>query len=151
MYWIGGHLSKLEEKAKDICRLLIDNYGDTVVERKLEPVDELVLTILSQNTNDVNMFRAYEQLKAHYPTWDAVLQAPVDELGEVIKPSGFFRVKARRIQATLLEIQDRVGELDLSHLEAMSLDDATEWLVSLHGVGPKTAAIVIRMNTAILT
>lgn len=136
-------MTELDDKAKEICRLLIANYGDTVVERKLEPVDELVLTILSQNTNDVNMFRAYDQLKKHYPTWEAVLDAPEDELGEAIKPSGFFRVKARRIQATLQEIQDRVGRLDLSHLESMSLGDATDWLVSLHGVGPKTASIVL--------
>lgn len=130
-------------KAKDICRLLIENYGDTVVERKLDPLDELVLTILSQNTNDVNMFRAYENLREHYSSWEEVLKAPMDELGEVIKPSGFFRVKARRIKATLQEIQDRIGRLDLAHLEDMPLKDATEWLVSLHGVGPKTASIVL--------
>ncbi len=143
LYRIGGQVTELEKKAKEICRLLIDNYGDVVVERSLRPVDELVLTILSQNTNDVNMFRAYDQLKKHYPNWESVLDASEEELGEVIKSSGFFRVKARRIQATLREIRDRVGRLDLSHLEAMSVEDATDWLVSLHGVGPKTASIVL--------
>jgi endonuclease-3 len=122
---------------------LISNYGDIIVERKMEPVDELVLTILSQNTNDANMFRAYENLKEKYSSWYDVLEAPDEELGEVIKPSGFFRVKAERIKATLNEILERVGKFDLSHLESMSVDDATEWLVSLHGVGPKTAAIVL--------
>ncbi len=106
-------------------------------------IDELVLTILSQSTNDVNMFRAYRNLKAAYPSWDDVLNAPEDELGEVIKSSGFFRVKAHRIKATLEEVRKRVGRLDLSHLERMSTEDATKWLVSLHGVGPKTAAIVL--------
>jgi len=136
-------LKDIRAKAERICDLLIQNYGDTIAERKIEPIDELVLTILSQNTNDVNMLRAYENLKMHYPTWTEVLEAPEDELGEVIKSSGFFRVKAKRIKATLAEIHARVGKLDLSHLEQMSVKDASDWLVSLHGVGPKTAAIVL--------
>lgn len=136
-------ISEQKRKAAKVCRLLLRNYGNTIVERKLSPVDELVLTILSQNTNDVNMFRAYENLKSTYPTWEEVLQAPEEELGLAIKSSGFFRVKAKRIKATLSEIVERVGKLDLSHLENMSVKDATQWLTSLHGVGPKTAAIVL--------
>ncbi|MFW9920989.1 MAG: endonuclease III domain-containing protein, partial [Candidatus Thorarchaeota archaeon] len=93
--------------------------------------------------NDVNMFRAYEGLKERYPSWIDVLAAPEEELGEAIKSSGFFRVKAKRIKATLAEINERVGKLDLSHLESMPVREATEWLISLHGVGPKTAAIVL--------
>ncbi len=133
----------VKKKVRRICKLLSDNYGDKIAERKLPPVDELVLTILSQNTNDVNMYRAFESLKNTYSTWEEVRDAPLDELGIAIKTSGFFRVKAKRIQATLKEIQSRVGKLDLSHLDAMSLPEATEWLTSLHGVGPKTAAIVL--------
>ncbi len=132
-----------KKKAAKICKLLVQNYGDVIVERKLPPIDELVLTILSQNTNDVNMYRAFDSLKKAYSTWEEVMNAPTIELGEVITSSGFFRVKAKRIKVTLLEIYDRVGTLDLSHLEKMSLKDATEWLTSLHGVGPKTAAIVL--------
>lgn len=132
-----------KEKAAKVCRLLIKNYGEVIVERSLEPIDELVLTILSQNTNDVNMFRAYESLKSTYPTWEEVLKASIEDLGLAIKSSGFFRVKAKRIKATLSEIVKRVGKLDISHLETMSVSDATEWLTSLHGVGPKTAAIVL--------
>ncbi|MCK5239233.1 MAG: endonuclease III [Candidatus Thorarchaeota archaeon] len=132
-----------KKKAATVCKILIKNYGDEIVERSLEPIDELVLTILSQNTNDINMFRAFENLKSTYPTWGEVLAATEEDLGEVIKSSGFFRVKARRIKATLSEIVERVGKLDLSHLESMPVTDATEWLTSLHGVGPKTAAIVL--------
>jgi endonuclease-3 len=109
----------------------------------MQPVDELVLTILSQNTNDVNMYRAYESLKEKYKTWDEVLVTPVDDLAKAIYSSGFFRIKAKRIQATLKEIKKRTGDLDLSLLEDMSKTEATEWLTSLHGVGPKTAAIVL--------
>lgn len=136
-------MSSLKRKAELVCKRLIQNYGDMIVERRLEPIDELVLTILSQNTNDVNMFRAYDNLKATYPTWEEVLTASEKDLGETIKSSGFFRVKAKRIKATLLEIMERVGQLDISHLEEMSIERATQWLTSLHGVGPKTASIVL--------
>lgn len=136
-------MTTASEKAEQICSALIAHYGDIIAERKMEAIDELVLTILSQSTNDVNMFRAYHNLKATYPNWNDVLNASEDELGEVIKSSGFFRVKAHRIKATLEEVKERVGRLDLSHLERMSTEDATKWLVSLHGVGPKTAAIVL--------
>ena len=136
---------ELEAKRKvaKVCKLLLKHYGNTVVERKMPPVDELVLTILSQNTNDVNMHRAYKSLKAKYKTWDEVLVTPEEELAKAIYSSGFFRVKAKRIQATLKEIKERTGDLDLSLLEDMSKTDATNWLTSLHGVGPKTAAIVL--------
>ncbi len=112
-------------------------------ERKLPPIDELVMTILSQHTNDVNMYRAFESLKGAYSSWEEVLTAPQDELAVTIRSSGMYNLKAKRIQATLREIQERVGKLDISHLETMEIPEAKEWLTSLHGVGPKTAAIVL--------
>ncbi|MFW9848787.1 MAG: endonuclease III domain-containing protein [Candidatus Thorarchaeota archaeon] len=136
-------MSTLRKKTSEVCKRLIENYGTIIVQRNLEPIDELVLTILSQNTNDTNMLRAYASLKAAYPTWEEVLRASDDDLGQAIRSSGFFRVKAKRIKATLSEIIERVGKLDLAHLENMSVKDATDWLTSLHGVGPKTAAIVL--------
>ncbi|MHA1934273.1 MAG: endonuclease III domain-containing protein [Candidatus Thorarchaeota archaeon] len=136
-------VSDSKRKVAKVCKLLVKHYGETVVERKLPPIDELVLTILSQNTNDVNMYRAFESLKAKYKTWDEVLVTPEEELSKVIYSSGFFRIKAKRIQATLKEIKERTGDLDLSLLENMSKADATNWLTSLYGVGPKTAAIVL--------
>ena len=135
--------SSISTKAEEICRILTQNYGDVVSERKLPPIDELVMTILSQHTNDINMLRAFENLKKSYPTWEEVLQAPQEELALVIRSSGMFNLKAKRIQAALREIHDRVGRLDISHLASMEIDDAKEWLTSLHGVGPKTAAIVL--------
>lgn len=130
-------------KAEKVCILLIEKYGDVVSNRELPPIDELVMTILSQHTNDINMLRAFESLKESYPTWEEVLQEQQDKLAQVIRPSGMFNLKAKRIQATLHEIQHRVGRLDLSHLESMEIEEAKEWLTSLHGVGPKTAAIVL--------
>jgi endonuclease-3 len=89
------------------------------------------------------MMRAFESLKKTYSTWEDVLGAPQYELGDAIKSSGMYNLKAKRIQATLKEIQKRVGKLDISLLEDMDLEDAKKWLTSLHGVGPKTAAIVL--------
>lgn len=134
---------ELKKKAEKICKILIQEYGDEVSERRLPPIDELVMTILSQHTNDVNMIRSFESLKETYSTWEEVLAAPQNELAISIRSSGMYNLKAKRIQATLREIHERVGKLDLSLLETMEIPQAKEWLTSLHGVGPKTAAIVL--------
>lgn len=132
-----------KQKAERACTALVHKYGKAVSQRSLPPVDELVMTILSQHTSDVNMSRAFESLKKRYDSWEQVLVAPQDELAETIRSSGMFNLKAKRIQSTLREINERVGRLDISHLEHMPLDEAKKWLTSLNGVGPKTAAIVL--------
>ena len=134
---------KIRNKAVKICDILIKHYGDIIHPTKLPPIDELILTILSQNTTDVNSQRAFENLKKIYPTWEQVLAAPQEGIADAIRSSGVFNIKAQRIKATLAEIKQRVGELDLSLLNDMELEAAKEWLTSLHGVGPKTAAIVL--------
>lgn len=126
-----------------MCELLIQEYGDVVVDRMLDPIGELVFTILSQNTADINTKRAFNALRSKYANWDDVLDAPDDELAIVIRSSGPFRVKAKRIKASLSEIKRRTGRLDLSHLAEMETQEAMNWLTTLHGVGPKTAAIVL--------
>lgn len=131
------------KKADRICSILMDKYGTKVSTRRLPAIDELVMTILSQHTNDVNMLRAYKSLEENYESWEEVLETSEEELAEVIKSSGMFRTKAKRIQATLREILHRVGELDLSVVETMDDKQAMKWLTSLYGVGPKTAAIVL--------
>jgi endonuclease-3 len=132
-----------KQKAERACIVLVRKYGKAVSDRKLPPIDELVMTILSQHTSDTNMVRAFASLKEKYVSWEQVLDAPQDELAEVIRSSGMFNLKANRIQSTLREINERVGRLDLSLLEIMPLQEAKKWLTSLHGVGPKTAAIVL--------
>ena len=132
-----------KQKAERACVVLVRKYGKTVSERTLPPVDELVMTILSQHTSDTNMLKAFESLKKRYASWEEVLVAPQNELAEVIRSSGMFNLKAKRIQSTLREINERVGKLDLTLLEDMPLEKAKTWLTSLHGVGPKTAAIVL--------
>lgn len=111
---------------------------------RLDPVSELVLTILSQNTADTNSFRAFTALRARYASWAEVLAAPTDELVEVIRPGGLAPTKAPRIQAVLAEVHDATnGGWDLSFLGEWPLEKARQWLVDLPGIGRKTAAIVL--------
>ena len=109
-----------------------------------DPVTELLLTLLSQNTSDTNSGRAFQQLLKRYPVWDSVLEAPVEELEETIRPGGLARTKAPRMQALLTMLRERLGsDWDASRLEDMPIDEAKTWLTELPGVGPKTAACVL--------
>ena len=111
---------------------------------RLDPVSELVLTILAQNTADINSFRAFTALRARYGSWDQVLNAPLDELTDVIRPGGLAPTKAPRIQHALAEVRaDTKGTWDLSFLGEVPLEEARDWLTALPGIGRKTAAIVL--------
>lgn len=108
-----------------------------------DPLDELILTILSQNTSDRNSGRAYRSLRAAFPTWETVLAADTRDLYEAIKSAGLGNTKAPRIQAVLQEILDRRGSFDLGFLRDLPMAEARQWLRSLPGIGPKTAACVL--------
>ncbi len=108
-----------------------------------DPMAELVLTLLSQNTSDRNSGRAFVRLLERYPTWDAVLAADTAEIEDAIAIGGLAPTKAARLKAMLAEIAERRGGLDLSHLSELPLDEAKAWLGELPGVGPKTAACVL--------
>lgn len=110
---------------------------------RLDVASELVLTILAQNTADTNSFRAFSALRARYPDWETVLAAPTDELVEVIRPGGLAPTKAPRIQHVLAEVRAARPDWDLSFLGALPLAEARDWLVSLPGIGRKTASIVL--------
>ncbi len=110
---------------------------------RLPILDELVVTVLSQHTSDVNRDRAFTRLKERFPTWEQVLDAPVEEVADAIRPGGIADVKSRRIQEILRVIDEREGSLDLSHLNDRSDEEVEDYLCSLPGVGPKTAACVL--------
>jgi endonuclease-3 len=133
------------ERIGPILARLADHYGQPVWSgARLDPVAELVLTVLAQNTADINSHRAFVALRAAYPSWDAVLAAPTDELEDVIRPGGLAPTKSRRIQQVLAEVHDATGGTwDLGFLGTRPLDEAREWLVGLPGIGRKTASIVL--------
>jgi endonuclease-3 len=114
---------------------------------RVEAISELVLTILSQNTADVNSFRAFTLLRERYATWEEVLAAPTDELEEVIRPGGLAPTKSRRIQHVLAEVYEATGGTwDLGFLATLPLAEARDWLTSLPGIGRKTASIILLFN-----
>jgi endonuclease-3 len=118
-------------------------YGRPRNEPHHAPLDELVLTVLSQNTTDRNRDVAYTRLRARFPDWEAVAEAPVEDVEEAIRPGGISRVKSRRIQAMLRTIAHETGSLDLEPLASAPRGDALEFLERLPGVGRKTAACVL--------
>jgi endonuclease III len=112
-----------------------------------KPVDELVGTILSQNTSDTNTHRAFASLKQKFPNWQDVVEAPVQEVVEAIRAGGLAEQKAPRIQRALSEVLSG-GEADpndalLWRLKSTDSEEAMHWLTSMQGVGPKTAACVL--------
>jgi endonuclease-3 len=129
-----------------IHRRLEKRYGTLSPPRRSDPLEELVLTVLSQHTSDLNAGRAFESLRARFPTWEAVARARPTTVADTIRSGGLANVKAPRIQAILREIHDREGRFDLSFLRNLSDAEAARYLSSLHGVGPKTAAIVLAFS-----
>ena len=109
----------------------------------MDVLDELVMTVLSQHTSDVNSSRAFAGLKERFSSWEEVVEAPVSELAHSIRSGGIAQVKAGRIQQILREIEAREGRLSLDRLSEISDDEVDAYLCSLPGVGPKTAACVM--------
>lgn len=130
-------------KYAPVVAALREVYGYPDWRPALPPVDELVSCILSQSTSDTNSGRAFDALKARYPTWEAVRDAPVRDVIETIKPAGLANQKAPRIQAILRLIGEERGAINIDFLNDLPIDEAKAWLTGLHGVGPKTAAIVL--------
>ena len=132
--------------ALEVHRRLLERYGQPTWRNPLPPVDELVSTILSQNTNDTNRDRAFDTLKARFPTWEGVRDADPTEVIDAIRIAGIANQKGPRIQAALQAITDERGTIELDFLREKSPQEMHDWLVRLKGVGPKTAAIVMQFS-----
>jgi endonuclease III len=153
-------------RVKRIRDRLREVYGIPLMAPHGDPIAELVLTVLSQSTNDRNRDVAYLRLRERFPSWEAVMAAPVGEIEEAIRPGGISKVKSARIKAILQALTDRpaVGddstartdgssppgvaenascELSLDWLPDVPLDEARDYLTDLPGVGRKTAACVL--------
>jgi len=133
----------MQKLALENHQRLLDFYGDPQWRNPLPPLDELVSTILSQNTNDTNRDRAFNSLRERFPTWEAVRDADEVDVIDAIRTAGLANQKGPRIQNVLRKITQERGELDLDFLRELDDDEAREWLMKFKGVGPKTAAIVL--------
>jgi endonuclease-3 len=132
------------QKAQAIYQSLNNFYGQPLWQGGKDPVDELILTILSANTNDVNSGRAFAQLKATFgESWDNVRTAPLEAIKTAIRPAGMYHQKAPHIVATLEKLHREPNGYNLDHLAAMAVTDALDYLMAFPGVGHKTASIVL--------
>ena len=139
----SGVASSLRTQLRTIARRLARQYGDPPAPRRLPPLDELVLTILSQNTNDTNRDRAYADLRRTFSTWDDVADAPIPAIANAIRSGGLAPTKAPRIKEVLRAL--RADGIALDDHALRGIDDQALWdrLIALPGVGPKTAACVL--------
>lgn len=149
MFYNAAMPGAFAKRAQRIYELLHSGYGEPTWRVHHPALDELVLTILSQNTNDVNSERAFGLLRAALPTWEAVRDAPTKKVIEAIRPAGLANQKGPRIQNVLRQITQERGALDLEFLRAMPVEDSRAWLTKFNGVGPKTAAIVLLFSLGV--
>jgi endonuclease III len=134
-------MEKLQIKA--ILDLLKQKYGSRRFQPTSEPLAELVQTILSQNTSDLNSRPAYQSLRKVFPDWESLLDSDLEKIADPIRGGGLGLIKAQRIQQALREIKRRRGKLDLQFLSDMPVAEARDWLIQLPGVGNKTANCVL--------
>ena len=130
-------------RVRTILARLEKRWGAMAPPRRVDPLDELVLTVLSQHTSDLNAERAFASLRVAFPSWDDVAAAPAPAVADAIRSGGLANTKAPRIQAILGAVREREGRFDLSRLRDVADDEARAYLTSLPGVGPKTAAVVL--------
>jgi len=133
----------MKKKAIEVHERLLEKFGEPIWRNPLPAIDELVSTFLSQNTNDVNRDRAFDSLRAKFPTWEEVRDAPENEVIEEVRIAGLAKTKGPNIQRALRQISEERGELSLEFLKEMPIEEASAWLTKFKGVGPKTASIVL--------
>jgi endonuclease III len=132
----------IRRKVGAVDRALEKAYGKPKRIRRSPPLDALIGTILSQNTNDRNSGRAYAAMREAYPTWEAVMRAPQPKLEEVLRPGGLAKTKSTRIQQLLRGIA-KEGPLNLDWLRKLPTEEAEARLLAFDGVGYKTARCVL--------
>ncbi|MFO7904076.1 MAG: endonuclease III domain-containing protein [Planctomycetota bacterium] len=126
-----------------ICRRLNKAYGPVQAPDQRSVLDQLIATILSQNTSSGNSRAAFEELAARFPSWETVRRASTARIAAAIRRAGLSNSKAPRIKAILEEIHRQRAELSLEFLHDMPARESLEYLNRFPGVGPKTAACVV--------
>lgn len=148
----GRARSGSPERVAEILRRLARAYGPghsaRPVPKRRDPLEELIFTVLSQNTSDTNRDRAWRSLRTRFPTWKAMMDARPAALATAIKTGGLANTKAPRIRAILREVARREGRPSLARLRRLPDADVRDYLVSLPGIGPKTAACVLAFSLA---
>jgi len=133
----------LKKQALKIHEKLLEAFGEPIWRNPLPAIDELVSTILSQNTNDINRDRAFNALRRKFPAWEQVRDARTKDVIAAIKTAGLANQKGPRIQQVLRAVTEERGALNLDFLAGLPTEEARTWLTKFNGVGPKTAAIVL--------
>lgn len=133
-----------DNKALVVYNLLIETYGELELKPRREPMHELISTMLSHRTTQANEALAYQRMRERFGSWEAIRDAPLDQLIEAIAPSTFPESKAPNIQKALTKIiAERGANPDLEFLRELPTEEAFAWLVDLPGVGIKTATLVL--------
>jgi len=138
-----------KEEIREIHQGLLNRYGEPEGPWELTGVEYLVETILSQNTNDINRDKAFDNLQEKYgQDWEVVEESPHEELTETIRVAGLGPTKAERIQGALKIIREEENhsekeEYSIEFINEMSVEDAKKWLTKIPGIGPKTAAVIL--------
>jgi endonuclease-3 len=132
------------EKIQKINIILVKRFGIPKRQKKLpNPIDTLIATILSQNTNDKNSYQAYQNLKQKYKDWNEVASLPRSEIEKIIKVAGLGKQKSTAIKASLTSLKKQNGKIDLHHIKNMKDEDILNELISIKGIGVKTASCVL--------
>ncbi len=134
------------EKIKKLATLLEKKYRPLEWQSQGDPLEMLVLTILSQNTNDTNRDRAFASLKKTFSTYESIVRASTEQVADAIKEGGLQYQKAKRIQEVLRRIKQEQGAYDLSYLKDLSTEDAFNELIKFDGVGKKTTGVVLTFS-----
>lgn len=139
----GLGASEFRWQISEVERRLAIAFGRPTWRSHGDPLAELIMTVLSQHTSDTNTSRAFASLRGRFATWQDVIDAPTADVADAIRSGGLSNLKAPRLQRILSAILEETGDLSLDSLQALSDDAARSWLLSLPGVGPKTAACVL--------
>jgi endonuclease-3 len=130
-----------------IHQLLSEVYGSNIKYfHDLDPLSELISALLSHRTRNAASGQAFRNLRQRFGTWEAVRDAPVQEVEEAVSPCTWPEQKAPRIQQVLRLLTERCGNLSLDFLADMNVSEARRWLEEMPGVGPKTSAAVISFS-----
>ena len=136
----------LLKKIVIVDKKLTEMYGEKKQLEFRDPTQELILTILSQNTNDFNRDRAYVSLTARFSDWEQLAYARSSSIASAIRVGGLANIKSKRIKKILRQIGERSKDYSISFIEKMTDNEAWEYLLSFEGVGPKTAACVMMFS-----